>query len=66
MSTRYMTPRFYVLCLDDSPASGGRGRLTMATSRPFATREAAERYAETVAPSREPFVVGTLNALTTK
>jgi hypothetical protein len=45
-----------VLCRLDRAAPDTPGKYALATSSGFQTREDAERYASTVAPSRDPLV----------
>lgn len=49
-----------VICRDDgAPHATGLtvGRYTLATRRAFPTRRAAQDFADTLAPTREPLVV---------
>lgn len=47
--------KWYVLCLDD-----GKANYTFATHRWFATREDAQRYAQTVASERRAIVADSI------
>jgi len=48
---------FIVICRADSDHAGNPGEYVLATRQVYATREAAQRYADGCAPSRDAIVV---------
>lgn len=51
---------YVVICRDDAPAhpEGAVGNYVLATREVFASAEAAQGFADTLARGREPMVVG--------